>query len=101
MPLLSNSISDRFNRGGAIPLKAVYNITRRCTWPSYYLTINFKGDVLLCCNDYFATFPIGNVMHHSIMEVWNKTWNKSLRACLSKDASKVSLCRKCMIGIVQ
>jgi MoaA/NifB/PqqE/SkfB family radical SAM enzyme len=90
-----------FNRGGAIPLKEVYNITRRCTWPSYYLTINYKGDVLLCCNDYFGTFPIGNVMHHSIMEVWGKTCNKLLREHLSKDVSKINLCRKCMIGIVR
>jgi MoaA/NifB/PqqE/SkfB family radical SAM enzyme len=90
-----------FNRGGTIFLKEVFNVTQCCTWPAYYLTINFKGDVLLCCNDYFATFPIGNVMHHSIMEVWRKTCNQSLRECLSKDVSKVSLCRKCMIGIAQ
>jgi radical SAM protein with 4Fe4S-binding SPASM domain len=90
-----------FNRGGAIPLKEVLNITRRCTWPAFYLTINFKGDVLLCCNDYYSTFPIGNVTNNTIMEVWNKPYNKSLREYLSKDVSKVSLCRKCMIGIVQ
>lgn len=90
-----------FNRGGVIPLKEVFHITKRCTWPSYYLTINYRGDVLLCCNDYFATFPIGNVAKRSIMEIWKKTCNKSLRECLSNDVSKVGLCRKCMIGYIR
>ena len=90
-----------FNRGGIIPLKRIINKTRACVWPAYYLTINFKGDVLLCCNDYFVTFPVGNVRHHSIMEVWSMAYNKSLRACVSEDATKVSFCRKCMIGFVQ
>jgi MoaA/NifB/PqqE/SkfB family radical SAM enzyme len=89
-----------FNRCGIIPLKRVINKTKACVWPYHFLTINYKGDVLLCCNDNYATFPVGNVVNCSIMDVWNKIYNKSLRKCISNDASIVSLCRKCMIGII-
>jgi len=89
-----------FNRGGLIPLKKIHHKTEACTWPAHYLTINFKGDVLLCCNDYHASFPVGNVVNQSIMAVWGKSFNKALRICISKDASKVPLCRRCMLGFV-
>ena len=89
-----------FNRAGLIPLKKVIHKTKTCTWPAHYLTINYKGDVLLCCNDYNASFPVGNVTNQSIMEVWRKSFNQSLRTCISQDATKVRLCRECMIGIV-
>ncbi len=89
-----------FNRGGLIPLKKIIHQTKTCTWPSYYLTINYKGDVLLCCNDYNASFPVGNVAYQSIMEIWRKSYNQKLRACIRTDAAKVKLCRDCKIGIV-
>ena len=87
-----------FNRCGLIPLKKIVETGSVCTWPSYYLTINFKGDVLLCCNDYFASFPIGNVAKHSIQYVWGKSYNRTLRESLCKDTSKVDICLKCKVG---
>lgn len=87
-----------FNRCGAIPLRRILKKDLGCTWPSYYLTINYKGDVLLCCNDYFASFPIGNVTHQSIREVWEKSYNRALRRHIREDQNKVEICRKCKVG---
>ena len=87
-----------FNRCGMIPLRRIVETGKGCTWPCHYLTINYRGDVLLCCNDYFASFPVGNVSESSIAQIWDKPYNRALRVQLCKDASKVAICRKCESG---
>ena len=87
-----------FNRCGLVPLRKTVQNSRSCTWPSAYLTINYRGDVLLCCNDYQAEFPVGNVTSRSIREIWEKPYNVALRQMLRHDTGKVDICRRCQIG---
>ena len=88
-----------FNRGGLIPITKVVDPMIRCDWSSNFLTINNEGDVLLCCNDYFGSFPVGNLKRNSIQSIWYQPHNKNLRKYLCGDTSKIDVCRKCKMGV--
>jgi radical SAM protein with 4Fe4S-binding SPASM domain len=88
-----------FNRGGLIPITKVVDPMLHCDWPSNFLTINNGGDVLLCCNDYFGSFRVGNLKRDSIRSIWNQPHNKNLRKYLCGDTSKIEICRKCKMGV--
>jgi len=82
------------NRGGAIELDVPSRI-RRC----FYLgtaVINRKGDMLLCCNDYFQTHVFGNVMNKSIEEIWKGTEFKRVRRQAWKGRPVLEICRRCL-----
>ena len=88
-----------FNRGGLIPISKVVDPMVHCDWPSNFLTVNNEGDVLLCCNDYFGSFRVGNLKRNSILSVWNQPHNISLRKYICGDTSKIEVCRKCKMGV--
>lgn len=52
---------------GPLPLKEV------CTRPFNQLPINWKGKVILCCNDYYGSVEIGDVRHEKISDIWEKS----------------------------
>jgi len=88
-----------FNRGGLIPITKVVDPMMHCDWPSNILTINNEGDVLLCCNDYFGSYRVGNLKGSSILSIWNQQHNKKLRDYLLRDTSKIEVCKKCKLGV--
>lgn len=72
------------------PLKA------DCYDPSHDIVINYKGDYLLCCEDYFAESKIGNVKDKHICQIWNSKKYKYIR-CLLKHhkRTEINICNKC------
>jgi len=88
-----------FNRGGLIPITKVVDPMMYCDWPSNVLTINNEGDVLLCCNDYFGSYRVGNLKRNSIQTIWDRPHNKKIREYLFRDTSKIEICRKCKMGV--
>jgi MoaA/NifB/PqqE/SkfB family radical SAM enzyme len=84
------------NRGGEIE---VPNIAERpfCAYPGHYdLNINYKGDVLLCCNDYHGRVVFGNIKSEKIMDIWKKQHYSKIRKEVLKGIYKLPLCKKCM-----
>jgi len=87
------------NRAGVIFDKESQNIDKPCLRPCSQLVINWKGNVLLCCNDYYERYVFGNVNDKSIFEIWTSCELKKYRELLQKQGGRrqVDICRNCDI----
>ena len=85
------------NRGGLLGNVVVCEpILADCNRPSSQLVIDYKGDVVICCNDYLGEMSLGNVMEASLLDIWNCKRFKSIRQSLKlKRRDRIELCRKC------
>jgi len=67
-----------------------------CTMFNYSITIQWNGDIVVCCMDYDGVTRFGNVNKTSIAQVWDSPEYKQFRlAHKRKDFSKLYLCRGC------
>ena len=81
------------NRGGLLNIEPVR--AHCCNYPSNYLIINFKGEVILCCNDYFCKYVFGDLKKEKILDVWNKPELKKVREELQNGIFRQDICKKC------
>ncbi len=82
--------------GGLFNYKSKYT-NNPCYSPSNLINIDWKGDVILCCNDHYSYFIFGNVNHNTIRDIWySKRFNK-IRAILrkKKGRSQIEICKNC------
>lgn len=71
-------------------------VKRPCYRPSEQLVVNWRGDVLLCCGDYYAKHKFGNVMDNNIVEIWFSPELQNYRKILlAGDRQMVDICRQC------
>lgn len=86
------------NRAGAIPdfLPATSKpVERMCVKPFRLLNINWNGQAMICCNDYYGDVPAGQVPEQTLREIWfGKVFTLYRRRLLNKDRS-LPLCRTC------
>lgn len=61
-----------------------------------WLHISPKGDVFLCCNDYYMEYSYGNLKHKTIKEIW---FSKE-RDLVNKRAFN-SICKECSSAIIK
>jgi len=67
-----------------------------CYRPFYQLCIDYKGKVVLCCNDYFGKITIGDAGKESIKELWaNKILKFYRKKLLRGDRASLELCKLC------
>ena len=86
------------NRAGLVKkeIELKLPLKRYCNRPFTQMVINYKGKVVLCCNDYFSTIEIGDLSVESIQNVWKSKIFKRYRDKLLKgDRASLELCRKC------
>jgi len=85
------------NRAGAIFDKENPNIDKPCLRPSSQLVVNWKGNVLLCCNDYYEQHIFGNVNDKTTFEIWKSKEFKKYRKLLKKQGGRrqIDICRNC------
>jgi len=85
------------NRAGSIFNVSKDNAKKSCLRPGRQLVINWEGNVILCCNDYYAKHVFGNVKNESIIKIWNSTDFKEYRKILSKigGRNEIEICRNC------
>lgn len=70
-------------------------LAKMCVRPFRFFNVNWKGDVVLCCNDYHGDVVFGNVMEKSLEAIWNdEKFNAYRVALLAKDRD-IALCRGC------
>lgn len=88
---------DLKNRGGSLFEKSTDKINLPCLRPSRQLVINWKGNVLLCCNDYYEQYIFGNVNNKSILEIWKDNDFIKCRNILSQlgGRKQIDICKKC------
>ncbi len=81
------------NRGGLLDIKNI-TMRKRCFFNS--LVINYKGDVILCCNDFFGKYSFGNARKEDILTIWNKPSFKKIRKECGKGTFNLEICKKCV-----
>ena len=66
-----NSIHDTpmSNRDGVIEIELL-DKKDTCTDPLELLQLDYKGNVLLCCNDYYREHSFGNIGNDQIEKIW-------------------------------
>ncbi len=84
------------NRGGLVEIekKKRWKI-KQCSRPSRCLQIDYEGNVILCCNDYFSTVKFGNVKNEKLINIWNKREFKQLRKDIKNNIYNLEICKKC------
>jgi len=84
------------NRGGNIDVGPGIVVNRQCNKGLKQVMINYLGDMVMCCSDYYYTTIAGNVMDKDVYELWNCKKFKQLREFLSNgEREKIELCSKC------
>ena len=81
------------NRGGAVEIENKIAM-KSCPWTSNAI-VDTKGNVLLCCSDYFYEYNFGNVMHERIDDIWKQKGFKELRKAARRGKPLAPLCKKC------
>ncbi|MCZ9956223.1 SPASM domain-containing protein [Brachyspira hyodysenteriae] len=84
------------NRGGTVKIKdEKRRVTYKTCQPIRSLTISKDGDIILCCQDYFKKYVMGNVMEKSILDIWNSY--KDIREKLLKyNIAELPICKVCL-----
>lgn len=82
------------NRGGLVRVR---NPTGKnvCFQASTNAIVDYRGNVVLCCNDYQTTHVFGNIKNASIVEIWNKKEFKQVRAELRRGIFEWEMCKEC------
>lgn len=84
-----------YNRGGNIDVECVRPLPM-CKWVFEKMYINFKGDIIVCCSDFYNKFSYGNLLEKSMMEIWISDLYKEYRIkhffCKGKE---LPLCENC------
>ena len=89
-----------YNRGGELEVGDVSDQRPICAYPNYTLQVDYNGDVLICCNDYHSSIPMGNVENEKLIDIWNKPRFKKIRSEVRNKIYNLELCKKCVgIGI--
>jgi GTP 3',8-cyclase len=76
-------------RAGLVEVKHPQNL-RWCILPKTQITIDYKGNVILCSDDYFSSVVWGNIKKQGLMQIWSKY----KKARLLKP--KLELCKECI-----
>jgi radical SAM protein with 4Fe4S-binding SPASM domain len=72
-----------------LPCKEVYNT----------MSINYKGDVYVCCFDSFSEVFLGNVFEDGLLNVWNGEKVNSIRKkMIAKEFDKIDFCKNCILS---
>ena len=85
------------NRAGLLSNIVVQEpILAGCNRPFNQLVINYKGDIVICCNDYLEKEVMGNVEDATLLDIWNCDRFKSIRRLLRmKNRNSIGLCNRC------
>lgn len=89
-----------YNRGGLLKDMPAIKVEKTiCELPSEILLIDYQGNIILCCNDYFSKIKFGNIKDESILDIWNKKEFKDTRSQLRKGDFRFDMCKKCKVAL--
>jgi radical SAM protein with 4Fe4S-binding SPASM domain len=85
------------NRGGLVLSRITERVKEPCMRPSYMLVIDWKGDVLLCCVDYYGQHVYGNLADRPLMVIWKDAKYQEMQRILQKPGGRqeIPICAKC------
>ena len=81
------------NRGGLV--EVAHDVKMKfCNYVSG-VTVDFEGNMLLCCQDFLADNKMGNLKNEGLLDVWNKPAYKAMRDRIECGIWPTKLCRVC------
>jgi hypothetical protein len=86
------------NRSGNLPgflPPLQQSLKRGCVRPFRTFNVNWKGDGILCCNDYHGEVTLGNVLTQGVEAVWNDVRHHIFRLKLQNRDRDIALCDVC------
>ena len=86
------------NKGGLLEnVEKIYDNSRPCYRPSEQFVVNWKGEALMCCNDYYGKYSIGNTDNKKIYQIWYGDLCKNYQKVLScfGGRKQFNLCKYC------
>jgi len=90
-----NPTTELYNRGGLLQLPAV-NPVPGCAYEWIMrIVINYKGDVVLCNNDYLGSVTFGNLQEEKLIDIWMDKKFRNIRKKLRDQQYTLLICRKC------
>lgn len=92
-------LKEKMNRGGLLGSAGRHDLKSSwpgsgCEWPRL-LTIDYAGNVILCCNDYFSSVVFGNVTQDDLCSIWHDADFVKARRDISIGNFAYDICRKC------
>lgn len=99
--LISPEVEQYYDRGGLIPWLSLENRTKPCFLTSNSLSIDYEGNIKMCCNVVTGSRPhngyfFGSVRDNDIIEVWNSSRFEAMRGCHQQsDWSLTPICTTC------
>lgn len=66
-------------------------------WHSCVITWN--GDIVPCCFDKDAKYPMGNLTETSFLKIWNNKAYFDFRQSILRSRSEIDICRNCTEGL--
>jgi len=85
-----------FNRAGNVKVGEEGLVMETCSKGTRQAFVNFLGQVILCCSDYWYEVVAGNVMKENLFDLYNCALFKHYRKkLLLRDRSGLKLCENC------
>ena len=91
------------NRTGNVTsgIQQPINLKKPCYYPSYSLSIDWNGDVLLCVQDWDKKVKFGNINTQTLEEIWYSKYFQRVRHNLIDGKRNSAPCSNCnAVGIV-
>ena len=85
------------NRGGVVEHENL-ETKEDCDLPAENITIDHRGNVVLCCNDYHSSVTFGNIAEERLLDIWRKPNFVKLRRELRQGTFELEICKKCAAG---
>lgn len=93
--VVKNSDMWRTDRGGEIFHKNKI-MNAPCLRPQSQLVVNWEGEVLLCCMDFYAETSFGNLKDDKLFKLWSKGEFSRIKKAVANSRQKgYPICHKC------
>ena len=73
-------------------------VTQQCFYPFYKMMVDYNGNVLFCSNDWGRERIVGNLLHHSLKQVWLSEEMDKIRRNLYAGNRDITPCDKCSVN---
>lgn len=70
-------------------------LSKMCVRPFRFFNVNWRGEVVLCCNDYHGDVVLGHVDKESLVDIWNSDKFNAYRVALLAKNRDIDFCRTC------
>jgi len=81
-------------RAGGVDVKVPIH-KNICAVASVRAMVDYKGNVVLCTDDYYTENKLGNIMDRHILDIWNDKNYKRIRKELRQGIFSEGLCKRC------